>query len=104
MNKMRIVPIGDTATLGDHRRYPGARLLLACALCGWSKSYRPERVIDRLREQRSLRRRLLFFDSSQARFGLELVGKVGGRAMRRDAHIKGAAAREDDTYLGFCNG
>lgn len=53
MNKMRIVPIGDTATLGDHRRYPGARLLLACALCGWSKSYRPERVIDRLRELRS---------------------------------------------------
>jgi RNase P subunit RPR2 len=48
--KMRVIPIGDEASLGDHRHYPGARLLLTCTLCGWSKSYRCERVIDRLRE------------------------------------------------------
>lgn len=46
---MRIIPIGDKATLGDHRHYPGARVLITCALCGWSKSYRPDRIIDRMR-------------------------------------------------------
>lgn len=51
--KMRIVPIGDKATLGDHRHYPGARMLLVCSLCGWSKSYRVDRVIGRLRELKS---------------------------------------------------
>jgi hypothetical protein len=51
--KMRIVPIGDQATLGDHRHYPGARLLLVCSLCGWDKAYRVERIIDRLRQLKS---------------------------------------------------
>jgi hypothetical protein len=50
LGKMRVVPIGDQAALGDHRHYPGARLLLTCALCGWDKSYSVSRVIDRLRE------------------------------------------------------
>ncbi|MFL5297800.1 MAG: hypothetical protein ACJ798_15605 [Phenylobacterium sp.] len=44
------IPLGETATIGDHRRYPGARLMVACALCGWSKTYNPERVARRLRE------------------------------------------------------
>jgi RNase P subunit RPR2 len=48
--KMQIIPIGDKATLGDGRHYPGARVLIVCALCGWQKSYNPLRVIDRLRE------------------------------------------------------
>jgi hypothetical protein len=47
--KMRIIPIGDKATVGDYRHYPGARVLIACNLCGWSKSYRPDAIIDRLR-------------------------------------------------------
>jgi hypothetical protein len=50
---MRIIPIGDKATLGDHRFYPGARVLITCTLCGWGKSYRAERIIDRLRELRT---------------------------------------------------
>jgi hypothetical protein len=45
---MRHLPVGETAALGDFRRYPGCRLLLACAACAWSKTYNPERVIDRL--------------------------------------------------------
>ena len=45
----RVIPQTEQATLGDHRRYPGCRLLLTCAMCGWSKGYNPERVIDRLR-------------------------------------------------------
>jgi hypothetical protein len=47
---MQPISTADTATMGDHRRYPGARLLITCSLCSWSKSYRPDRVIDRLRE------------------------------------------------------
>jgi hypothetical protein len=39
--------------MGDYRRYPGARLLLTCAQCGWSKDYSAERVIDRLRALRA---------------------------------------------------
>jgi len=51
---MRPRPIPTTdPTLGDYRRYPGCRLFLTCSLCGWSKSYNPERIIDRLRELRS---------------------------------------------------
>lgn len=40
----------ETAKVGDYPRYPGARLRLSCAQCGWSKGYSPERIIDRLRE------------------------------------------------------
>jgi hypothetical protein len=47
---MRPIPTDGTAALGDYRRYPGCRLLLACGACAWSKSYNPERLIDRLRE------------------------------------------------------
>jgi hypothetical protein len=39
--------------LGDHRRRPASRLLLTCAMCGWSRTYDPERVIDRLRALRA---------------------------------------------------
>ena len=45
----RPVPTAD-ATLGDHRKYPGSRLVLTCSLCGWSKGYNPERIVDRLRQ------------------------------------------------------
>jgi len=44
------IPVADTAALGDHRRYPGCRVVVTCVLCGWSRGYRPERLIDRLRE------------------------------------------------------
>jgi len=46
--KMRIIPTGEKATVGDARHYPGSRLLIVCSLCGWSKSYWPERVVQRL--------------------------------------------------------
>ena len=49
-NPMRIIPVGDEATLGDCRFYAGARVLITCTLCGWQKSYNAERVIDRLRD------------------------------------------------------
>jgi len=48
--KMQVLPLGEEATLGDTRFYPGARLLITCSLCGWAKSYNVERVIDRLRQ------------------------------------------------------
>lgn len=50
---MRQIPATDATTLGDYRRYPGCRLQLACAACGWSKDYNPERVIARLHELRA---------------------------------------------------
>lgn len=45
---MRPVPGTESATLGDHRRYPGCRVLVVCTGCGWEKDYNPDRVIDRL--------------------------------------------------------
>ena len=51
--QMRPVPAGEHATLGDHRRYPGCRVRLSCAMCGWSKSYSAERIIERLRQLRA---------------------------------------------------
>jgi RNase P subunit RPR2 len=52
MARARFHPIPDDGrlTLGDHRRYPGSRLVLTCTLCGWQKAYSPERAIDRLRQ------------------------------------------------------
>jgi hypothetical protein len=44
------IPTTDTSTLGDGRRWPGSRFQLVCSLCGWSKTYRVERVIERLRQ------------------------------------------------------
>jgi hypothetical protein len=38
--------------LGDYRMFPGTRVWLTCALCGWDKSYSAEKVIDRLRALR----------------------------------------------------
>ena len=43
------IPDDGRLTLGDHRRYPGSVVLLTCAMCGWSKPYSPERLLDRLR-------------------------------------------------------
>jgi hypothetical protein len=43
------IPTGEPTPLGDYRRYPGCRLLV-CTLCGWSKDYNAERIIDRLRK------------------------------------------------------
>lgn len=47
------IPADGSAALGDFRRYPGCRLMLVCAACGWSKTYNPERVIDRLHALKS---------------------------------------------------
>jgi hypothetical protein len=47
---MRLIPTGEMATLGDYRRYPGCRLQIACAACGYAKAYLPERVIARLHQ------------------------------------------------------
>jgi hypothetical protein len=44
------IPTSDTSTLGDARRWPGSRFQLVCTLCGWSRTYRVERLIQRLRE------------------------------------------------------
>jgi hypothetical protein len=48
--KMHPAAARDGVTISDYRRFPGARLLIACCLCGWEKSYHPERVIERLRQ------------------------------------------------------
>jgi hypothetical protein len=48
--RLRPIPTDGTAAIGDFRRYPGCRLLIQCSACSWSKTYNPERVIDRLRE------------------------------------------------------
>ncbi|MEW5685885.1 MAG: hypothetical protein AB1942_13280 [Pseudomonadota bacterium] len=45
---MRAIPLGAEASIGDFQRYPGCRLAITCAACGWSKAYDPERVIVRL--------------------------------------------------------
>ena len=50
---MRVIATHTTTVLGDFRRYPGCRLYLTCGLCGWSKNYSVERVINRLRELKS---------------------------------------------------
>jgi hypothetical protein len=47
---MRAIPLGPEASIGDFRRYPGCRLALTCAMCGWTKGYNPERIIARLHE------------------------------------------------------
>jgi len=44
------IPTSETSTLGDARRWPGSRFQLVCTLCGWSRTYRVERLIQRLRE------------------------------------------------------
>jgi hypothetical protein len=49
----RPVPCTAPLTLGDHRRFPGCRMLLACSLCGWSRAYDPMRVIARLQALRA---------------------------------------------------
>jgi hypothetical protein len=49
----RPVPATEPILLGDHRRYPLSRVLVTCSLCGWNKSYNPERLIDRLRQLRA---------------------------------------------------
>lgn len=50
---MRVIHVDDAASIGDFQRYPGCRLTLTCALCGWVKLYNPERIIARLHELRS---------------------------------------------------
>lgn len=47
---MRAIPTDAATTLGDHRRWPGCRLLIVCAGCGQEKDYSPERVITRLHQ------------------------------------------------------
>jgi hypothetical protein len=51
---MRPQPVPATGALKliDHRRYPGSRVYLTCALCGWTKGYSAQRIIDRLRALR----------------------------------------------------
>ncbi len=46
------VPATGPLKLTDHRRYPGSRVYLTCALCGWTTGYSAERLIDRLRTLR----------------------------------------------------
>jgi len=53
MSSLHPIPLGAEGSVGDFRRYPGCRLVLTCAMCGWSKAYNPERVIERLRELRA---------------------------------------------------
>jgi hypothetical protein len=47
------IPLDAGASIGDFRRYPGCRMTLTCAMCGWSKAYDPERVIQRLAQLRA---------------------------------------------------
>ena len=46
----RPIHVDAAASVGDFARYPGCRLTLTCALCGWARTYNPERIIARLRE------------------------------------------------------
>lgn len=50
---LRPIPADATATIGDFRRYPGCRMMLACAACTWSRTYDPERITARLQELRA---------------------------------------------------
>lgn len=45
---MRAIPIDRQAVIGDHPRWPGCRLTLTCAACGWTRGYDPARVLARL--------------------------------------------------------
>ena len=49
-DRIRPIPLGAEASVGDFQRYPGCRLTITCSLCGWVKAYNPERVLGRLRE------------------------------------------------------
>jgi hypothetical protein len=49
----RPIPADAATAIGDFARYPGCRLMLACAMCSWSRTYNPERVIRRLQELRT---------------------------------------------------
>jgi len=51
--QLRPIPADAATAIGDCARYPGCRLLLACAACSWSRTYNPERVIRRLHELRT---------------------------------------------------
>lgn len=53
MPELRRIVCAPEDSLGDFRRFPGCRLILDCAMCGWSKTYDPERIIDRLRALKS---------------------------------------------------
>ena len=46
----RPIHVDESASVGDFARYPGCRLTITCALCGWSKGYNPERILARLRQ------------------------------------------------------
>ena len=46
----RPIHLDESASVGDFARYPGCRLTITCALCGWSKGYNPERILARLRQ------------------------------------------------------
>lgn len=45
---LRNIPLGPNASIGDFQRYPGCRLAITCAMCGFTKDYDPQRVIGRL--------------------------------------------------------
>lgn len=51
--QLRPIPADAATAIGDFARYPGCRLLLACAACAWSRTYDPERVLRRLHELKS---------------------------------------------------
>lgn len=48
--RQELIPADATTVIGDFRRYPACRLLIACAACSWSRVYDPERIIERLRQ------------------------------------------------------
>jgi hypothetical protein len=45
---MQTLGINAHAPLASWQAHPGSRLKLACAACGWSKTYEPERIARRL--------------------------------------------------------
>ncbi|HVI30864.1 hypothetical protein [Phenylobacterium sp.] len=42
------LPLDRSATLAAHEAHPGSRVELVCAACTWSRTYRPERIIEGL--------------------------------------------------------
>ena len=45
---MKVLAVNAHAPLATWLNHPGARLRLRCALCGWAKTYDPERIARRL--------------------------------------------------------
>jgi len=90
---MEPIAAGPDAALSDHRRHPGCRVQLTCAMCGWARAYSPERIIARLQELRAGGHRTLLSDvARRVAWPCPGCGRVRWRA--EFASPRGLDARE----------